>query len=69
MIRLHDEALTLLERENPDSVVIFRGDCLVDQAPFAWLNEKHNGEPGMVWIDWQAGIENRLPKVTFLTHQ
>lgn len=57
LLRQHDEALTLLERENPDRVVIFGGDCLVDQAPFAWLNEKHDGELGVLWIDSHPDVK------------
>lgn len=39
LLRQYDEAQALLQRENPDRVMIFDGDCLVDQVPFAWLKK------------------------------
>lgn len=30
---------------------MFGGDCLVEQAPFAYLNERYGGELGLIWID------------------
>ena len=41
----------VLDREQPDHVVVFGGDCLVDQAPFAYLNERHSGQLGVLWLD------------------
>jgi len=42
---------SVLEHHAPERVVIFGGDCLVNQAPFAWLNERHNGKLGVLWLD------------------
>ncbi|RWA37607.1 arginase family protein [Xylella fastidiosa] len=57
LFKQYDEAYRLLEREDPDYVVIFGGDCLVDLAPFAWLNEKHHGQLGVLWIDAHPDIK------------
>lgn len=47
----------MLEKEDPDHIVVFGGDCLVDQAPFAWMNDKHNGELGVLWIDSHPDVK------------
>ncbi|MBD1373290.1 arginase family protein [Hazenella sp. IB182357] len=41
----------ILDAYQPDRVVMFGGDCLVEQAPFAYLNERYGGELGLLWID------------------
>lgn len=45
------EIRDVLERHAPKRIVIFGGDCLVDQAPFAWLNQRHGGTLGVLWLD------------------
>lgn len=40
----------------PDRIVMFGGDCLVEQAPFSYLNERYNGELGLVWIDAHSDL-------------
>lgn len=41
-------AAALLETHRPDKVVVFGGDCLVDQAPFAYLNQRYDGKLGVL---------------------
>lgn len=41
----------LLDAYEPDRVITFGGDCLVSQAPFAYLNERYDGKLGVLWID------------------
>ena len=41
----------LLREKNPDRVIVFGGDCSVTQVPFAYLNEKFQGELGVIWLD------------------
>ncbi|UQZ88375.1 arginase [Deltaproteobacteria bacterium Smac51] len=41
----------IIKAYEPDRIVNFGGDCLVSQAPFAWLNERYQGELGVLWID------------------
>ena len=40
-----------LEAHSPERVIVFGGDCLVSQAPFAYLNEKYGGKLGVLWLD------------------
>lgn len=48
----------VLEEQRPDRVVVFGGDCLVDQAPFAYLNERYDGQLGVLWLDAHPDIKN-----------
>ena len=57
LLSQHDEAWAVLEKEQPDHIVVFGGDCLVDQAPFAWMNNRHNGEMGVLWIDSHPDVK------------
>lgn len=44
-------ARNLLDAYEPERVITFGGDCLVSQAPFAYLNERYHGKLGVLWID------------------
>lgn len=44
-------AKRILERRKPDRVVVFGGECSVDFAPFAYLNEHYAGELAVLWFD------------------
>lgn len=48
----------LIEAHQPDRVIMFGGDCLVEQAPFAYLNERYGGELGLIWIDAHSDLVN-----------
>ena len=41
----------IVEGYAPERIVVFGGDCLISQAPFAYLNERYGGELGVLWID------------------
>lgn len=45
-----------IERHQPDRIVVLGGDCLVDLAPFAYLNERYDGELAVLWIDAHPDI-------------
>lgn len=49
-------ARAVIERHAPDRVVTLGGDCLVDLAPIAWLNQCHDGNLGVLWIDSHPDI-------------
>ncbi|QVY63443.1 arginase family protein [Cytobacillus gottheilii] len=49
-------AQQIIAAHQPDKIIIFGGDCLVEQAPFAYLNERYNGELGLIWIDSHPDI-------------
>ncbi|ETT43862.1 hypothetical protein C170_25872 [Paenibacillus sp. FSL H7-689] len=57
-----DAATHLIEAYKPDRIVMFGGDCLVEQAPFAYLNERYNSEVGLLWIDAHPDVAT--PEVT-----
>ncbi|WP_411551510.1 arginase family protein [Paenibacillus lautus] len=46
----------LIHAHKPDRIVMFGGDCLVEQAPFAYLNERYDGELGLIWIDAHSDL-------------
>lgn len=46
----------LIEKHNPESLVVFGGDCLVDLAPFAYLSEKYGDDLGVLWVDAHPDI-------------
>jgi len=46
-----DRAEQILRMETPDKVVVLGGDCLVDLAPFAYLNERYEGDLAILWVD------------------
>ena len=44
-------ARNIIEAFGPKRIIMFGGDCLVSQAPFAYLNELYGGNLGVLWID------------------
>ncbi|OBZ19434.1 arginase [Bacillus sp. FJAT-27264] len=51
-----EAAQHIIDAHKPDRIVMFGGDCLVEQAPFAYLNERYNGELGLIWIDAHSDL-------------
>ncbi len=54
------EARRILERRQPDRVVVFGGECSVDFAPVAYLNERYDGDLAVLWLD--AHPDTALPQ-------
>lgn len=48
--QLHS-AQNIIAAYEPDKIVVFGGDCLVEQAPIAYLNERYHGKLGVLWLD------------------
>jgi arginase len=48
--QLHN-ARQLIDQHQPDRLVVLGGDCLVDLAPFAYLNERYDGDLAVLWVD------------------
>ncbi len=44
-------ALAIIDREAPDRIVTFGGDCSVSLAPFSWLAAKYAGDVALLWLD------------------
>ncbi len=53
--QLHD-ARVLIDKHLPDRLVVLGGDCLVDLAPFAYLNERYEGDLAILWVDAHPDI-------------
>lgn len=57
LLRQLKSAEAIIREESPDRIVVLGGDCLVDQAPFSYLNEKYGGELGVLWLDAHPDIK------------
>ncbi|MDL2306681.1 arginase family protein [Desulfovibrio sp. OttesenSCG-928-C06] len=51
LLRQLRAARSLIDAHQPEKIITFGGDCLVSQAPFAYMNERHEGNLGVLWID------------------
>lgn len=49
-------ARNLIEAYDPKHIVVFGGDCMVEQAPISYLNELYDGELGVIWMDAHPDI-------------
>lgn len=56
LIQQLEDAKAKIEKHKPDSIVVLGGDCLVDLAPFAYLNEKYEGDLAVLWVDAHPDI-------------
>ena len=50
-------ARTAIEKHQPDRVLTIGADCLVDLAPIAYLNKRHGGTVGVLWIDAHPDVQ------------
>lgn len=50
------DARAIIDRHAPDRLVVLGGDCLVDLAPFAYLNERYDGDLAVLWVDSHPDI-------------
>lgn len=51
-----DAARSIIDRHQPDRLIVLGGDCLVDLAPFAYLSEKYGDDLAVLWIDTHPDI-------------
>jgi arginase len=49
-------ARKIIDEHAPDRIIMFGGDCLVNQAPFSYLNERYQGKLGILWLDAHPDI-------------
>jgi arginase len=49
-------ARRIIERRRPQRIVVFGGDCSVDLAPFAYLNERYDGDLALLWVDAHSDV-------------
>lgn len=40
--------MEIIDRHNPELIIAFGDDCLVEQAPFAYLNERYGEKLGLI---------------------
>lgn len=50
------EALNILEKNNPDKIIVFGGECSVSVVPFTFLNKKYDNDLALIWIDAHPDI-------------
>lgn len=55
-LRQLQAAQNIIAKHTPDRIIMFGGDCLVNQAPFSYLNEHYQGDLGLLWIDAHPDI-------------
>lgn len=46
----------LLEKRQPERLIVFGGDCSVTQVPFEYLREKYGEATGILWLDAHPDI-------------
>jgi len=46
----------ILEEHQPEKIIIFGGDCSIDQAPFDYLNGRYGEKLGILWLDAHPDI-------------
>lgn len=51
LLRQLEHARQLIDKHQPERLVVLGGDCLVDLAPFAYLNERYGGDLAVLWVD------------------
>lgn len=49
-------ALDILNKNNPDKIITFGGECSVSVAPFTYLNKKYDNDVALIWIDAHPDI-------------
>lgn len=56
IIRQTEDALTILNENNPEKIITLGGDCSVSVVPFTWLMAKYANDVAIVWIDAHSDI-------------
>lgn len=51
LLRQLKAAAQIIADQQPKKIITFGGDCLVSQAPFAYLNQQYDGKLGVLWLD------------------
>lgn len=56
LLRQLADARAAIDRHNPEGIVTLGGDCLVDLAPIAYLNERYEDDLAVLWVDAHPDI-------------
>lgn len=51
LLKQLQECINIIEQHQPGKIVVFGGDCLVEQAPISYLNQLYDGNLGVLWMD------------------
>lgn len=57
LLRQLADAAALIEKHDPDAIVVLGGDCLVSLAPFAHLLNKYGEKLGVLWVDSHPDVQ------------
>lgn len=60
-----EESAKIIDRQTPEKIIVFGGDCLVAQTPLDYLNGKYDNL-GVLWFDAHPDIST--PKQTKESH-
>ncbi|WP_423363079.1 arginase family protein [Mycoplasma sp. P36-A1] len=58
LLKQLDQTTDIINKYKPDHIVTLGGDCLVSQAPFAYLNKRYNNKLGVLFLDAHPDISN-----------
>lgn len=56
IVEQNREALNIIEKNNPDKIIVFGGECSVSVIPFTFLNKKYKDGVALIWIDAHPDI-------------
>lgn len=56
IVKQNSEALNIIEKNNPDKIIVFGGECSVSVVPFTYLNKKYKDDVALIWIDAHPDI-------------
>lgn len=51
-----EKTVDIPKEQQPDKVIIFGGDCSMDQVPFDYLSGKYGDKLGILWLDAHPDI-------------
>ncbi|GGP08482.1 arginase family protein [Oceanobacillus neutriphilus] len=54
-----EKTAAILEEQQPDKIIIFGGDCSMDQVPFDYLSGKYGDKLGILWLDAHPDIATK----------
>lgn len=58
LLRQLEAAKKIINKQQPDRIIMFGGDCLVSQAPFSYLNKKYQDTFGVLWLDAHPDVSD-----------
>ena len=56
ILKQTNDCLDILNKNNPDKIIVFGGECSVSVVPFTFLNKKYDNDVAVIWIDAHPDI-------------